>query len=157
MLRKIFAVTLGALLYAVLNLIIIIGPLISGFVTGRLARCKPKEGFIIGILSATLGFCIFVYIVNFANFRIDNLLDILIFWIFLVWNLVGFLFSGIGGALGSMLSEPISFFSNFRKPKKRKVVGKEPDAEVYVICPNCGFSNPEKNECCNSCGTKLVG
>jgi len=155
MLKKIFAVTVGALLYSVLNLIIIIGPLISGFVAGWLARCRVKEGFIIGVLSATLGFCISTYIINFANLRIDSFLNILIFWILLLWNLVGFLFSGIGGALGSMLSEPIDLFS-FRKYRGR-VMEKEPDAEIYVICPNCGFSNPEKNEYCNSCGTKLVG
>jgi len=157
MLKKILAVTVGALLYSVLNLIIIIGPLISGFVAGWLARCRLKEGFIIGVLSATLGFCISTYIINFnfASPRIYNLLDILIFWIFLVWNLVGFLFSGIGGAIGSMLSEPIYLFSS-RKPRKKKVM-EEVEAEIYVICPNCGFSNPEKNEYCNSCGTKLVG
>ncbi len=156
MLKRILAVTVGTLLYIVLNWIIIIGPLLSGFITGRIARCGLKRGFLIGILSAALGFGVLIYAINFANIGIGDPWNILLLWIFLLWNLVGLLFSGIGGALGSALSEPIDFSSSFRKHRKKRVSEKEPGTEVYVICPNCGFSNPEQNEYCNSCGTRLV-
>jgi hypothetical protein len=156
MFEKILAVAVGAFLYIILNWVIVIGPIISGFAAGRLARCKPKDGFFVGVLSAILGFCIIAYAMDFTAFRVNSLWDFLVSWIFLLWNLIGFLFSGVGGALGSLIAEPLGFFPGVRRHGRGSVV-KESDPLVYVICPNCGFSNSERNEYCKSCGAKIVG
>lgn len=157
MLRKILAVIVGALLYILLNWIVILGSIASGFAAGWVARCSSKCGFLIGALSAALGFCVFLYVMKFTSLAVDTLLDFLLFWMFIIWNLVGFLFAGIGGILGSMLYKPMGPLSKIRGSGGSRKSGIEPKVDVYVICPNCGFSNSEENEYCKSCGTKLVG
>jgi hypothetical protein len=157
MLRVLSGVIAGSLLYTILNWVPIIGPLCSGFVAGWVARCGARRGFTVGILSAAIGFLAILYLAYSVNLRIVSIWDILLLWIFLVWNLAGFLFSGIGSTLGSALSEPIDLLSKLQRHGKTGAGGKGRDAMVYVICPNCGFGNNEKNEYCSSCGKRFVG
>ncbi|MBN2014861.1 MAG: zinc ribbon domain-containing protein [Candidatus Altiarchaeota archaeon] len=154
MIRKILAITVGAAIYPLSFWILFLGPMMSGFVAGWIAKTKPKEGFILGVVSAFLGFLILVHALDVFNIGIITLSDVLFFWIFMLWNLFGFLLAGVGGVLGSLLSKPVEALKETKKPLKDF---KEPAAEVYLVCPSCGHSNSEEDEYCKSCGTRLVG
>lgn len=156
MLRKIIAVALGTVLYPVLGWIIVLGPIMSGFAVGWIARCKPKEGFILGSVSAFLGFLLLMHALNVLDIDLITLSDVLVFWAFMLWNLFGFLLAGVGGVLGSILSKPMESVHEAGTQKKTVMVEESP-AEVYVVCPACGHGNSEEDEYCKSCGTKLVG
>ncbi|MEA3254281.1 MAG: zinc ribbon domain-containing protein [Candidatus Altiarchaeota archaeon] len=148
--RLLFAVLAGSLLYVILVWIPLIGPLIVGLTAGWIARCNVRKGFFIGVLS---GFTGFLYLVHIAFPDMNFFL----WWIFLVWNLFAFLFTGVGAVLGSMMSKTNEFFTYYKNSFAGGNKPYEPQAEVYtlIICPNCGLSNPEESVYCSSCGNPL--
>lgn len=154
-LRILFAVLTGSLLYIVLILIPIIGPLITGLIAGWIAKSKPKTGFFIGVISGIIGF-LFLIFIAFPTWNLN--LNFFVWWIFLIWNLIAFLFTGVGAILGSMMSTTADFFSKFDRSERRKkedIYVHEPETPIFVVCPNCGMSNPEDKGYCSSCGTPL--
>jgi MFS family permease len=169
-----FAVFAGSVLYTLLLLIPVIGPLIAGITAGKISKCKPARGFYIGVTSGIIGF-IFLISVAFPTWNLN--LNFFVWWIFMIWNLVAIMLTGIGSMLGSVMFATSKFFSDLREPLRGEKEGVgfgefgeqtgessgeqfyEPGAEVYtfLICPRCGVSNPEDNDYCDSCGASLKG
>ncbi len=155
--KKITAIAVGSILYASLNWIIVLGPIIAGFASGWILKDKKiKNGFNTGVTSALLGFLIIIGFMDVTGIEITSFTDALVFWMFIAWNLLGFILCGIGGALASMFVEPIILFKELRKPKREETGDEEITGETYVICPACGYSNLEQDEYCRSCKTNIM-
>jgi hypothetical protein len=146
---------LGATTYVFLSWIIMIGPLISGFMSGLVAGGGGRRGFTTGLLSAIAGFIILVALMNAAGLEVKGVVAILLYWVFILTNLFGFLLSAVGGAIGAMIAgQPKSIGP--KEPQQENIFH-ERAAEVYVICPACGHSNREQDEFCKHCGTHILG
>jgi hypothetical protein len=153
MLRRLAGIMLGATTYVFLSWIIIIGPFISGFMSGLVAGGGGRRGFTTGLFSAIAGFIIIVALMNAAGLEVNGIIAILLYWVFILTNLVGFLLSACGGALGAMIAgQPKAN----KRPKHEDIFPESP-TEVYVICPACGHSNREQDESCRHCGTHILG
>ncbi|MBM3309516.1 MAG: zinc ribbon domain-containing protein [Candidatus Altiarchaeales archaeon] len=172
------AVTAGGLLYVGLNWIPIIGPLAVGFLVGYTAKDDPRNGFRLGVYSATFGaFLLAVILGNsglFNTTEAGTLLSMLVAWILVMWNLAGIMLAGLGGILGSLVGQArtmlgmipsglnmIPFGISFGMPKPRRVLklqappGGEEKRIKFRICENCGSSNQEDSKTCENCRKKL--
>jgi hypothetical protein len=96
----------GGLLYAGLLWLAVLGPLLAGFVSGLLASGSLRRGFNAGVFSGFTGFCFVVLMLlrlGLADVSGLGLLALLLVsWMFLLWNAVGILLSGVGGVVGAM-------------------------------------------------------
>lgn len=160
-LRILFAVLVGSLIYIPLVLIPLLGPLITGLVAGWISKTSTKRAFFIGVISGTLGFLFLVFIVV-PNWNLR--LNLFLWWIFFIWNLIAILFTGVGASFGSMISSTAEFFSDFRRfrikdrgkgEERKRFYESEAEIHTFIICPNCGISNPEESEYCSNCRTRF--
>ena len=142
----------GALLYMILNWIPVIGPLFMGMRVGRMVKGHPMKGAGIGILSAVVGF-FFLNVFIFPNWDIFGRV------LLIGWNVIGIIFAGIGGAIGSMKSAISDFKISGDKRNTNtnlfQTFKSGNNVKTLVICPNCSSTNPEGREHCGSCGAKL--
>ncbi len=141
--RLILAVTIGASLYVLLFWIPLIGPVIAGLYTGKIAHSGMRKGLIAGFFSGISGF-VFLSLYVFPRWGVFN--NFLLTWIILLWNSFGIILTTIGGAFGSIL------LTRSGGEKERR---HEESSHTLIVCPNCGFANPEGQKYCNSCGTHL--
>jgi len=171
------AVFSGGVLYVGLNWIPIIGPIIVGFLVGYTVKENPRNGFRLGVYSATLGAAMIAVILgNSGLFNMagsGTLLAMLIAWILIIWNLVGILLAGLGGMLGALVGQAKTMFDmipklemlpfgiSFGMPKPKRVLKLQaPPVEEekrikFNICEYCGSSNPELNKVCDTCRKRL--
>lgn len=155
---KALTVFLGGLAYLGLNWIPVLGPLAVGFIVGYVRRAGPRDGFRLGVYSGLVGFAgvlvLFKYnsILPFEGSSVFP--SFLALWIIVLWNLVGVLFAGVGGALASMFFHAQDFFEQ-RFPGAGGSVGWRGKAASFIICPNCGSGLREGLGTCPSCGGKV--
>ena len=144
-----------------------------GFKAGIYSACLGV--IILAILFANTG------LFNFSGAGI--ILVLLAIWILFIWNLVGILLAGLGGIVGSITGQTQRIFEgilpglaglpfgvSFNMPKAKRVLrleapplDKQEDIKPaneekkmkFVICPNCGSSNPESNNVCENCKQNL--
>lgn len=150
-LRGIVGIIAGGILYSAMIWIPIIGPFITGFITGYVSRGGIKRGFFAGLLSGICGFTLLIYLItSHLSVISGEIINILVLWIITLWNITGIFFSALGGAIGAMTSLSSDIFVGRWKSKTR--ISR---VKTYIICPNCGSSNPESAKTCRSCGTVL--
>jgi hypothetical protein len=147
----------GGLLYVVLNIIPLIGPLAAGFLTGYWAGGGFKRGFKTAALGAVVGSIAVAY--AFIRFGISDsagvsqLMLLFMAWVLLVWNLVGILLAAVGGGVGALGKEvytviPKNLIDSFK-------VGKDTPGLEYMVCPECGQGNVTSATSCIGCGKPL--
>jgi hypothetical protein len=158
-LSYVLTLLVGCLTYVGINWIPIAGPLIVGVVVGYLRRVGPKDGFKTGIYSGILGFAVIAFLFYRAHvFNLDGvgkLTSILILWVFLLWNIVGILLAGVGGAVSSMVFHAHDFFGRVFDYAPERSHSKD-DVTSYLICSNCGMGVSEGSVDCPSCGGKIT-
>ncbi|MFH1787912.1 MAG: DUF5518 domain-containing protein [Candidatus Altiarchaeota archaeon] len=132
---------IGALSYVGLNWIPILGPLAAGGVVGYLRRRGPRDGFRIAAISGVFGALAVVYL--FAETGVLAFNDMsafpsfLVMWIILLWNVVGVLLTGAGGALASMFFHAHDFLER-RFDGGRERPGGSQGSASFIICERCG-------------------
>lgn len=146
----IFGITIGSLLYVILNFIPLIGPFLAGVTTGKFSR-NLKQGILGGFLSGVVGSLLVFFIFSnwlytwsiFGKFLAGSFL--------LIWNLVGIIFTTLGGIIGSAFSFQKRIWERFTPEKEEEEVKRK----ILVVCKNCKTANPKGREYCKSCGEKL--
>jgi len=156
--RGLILIAAGGILYVGLNWIPIIGPLLVGLFVGYYGKGSVKAAFDRGIASGLAGSVMVAVILFKANvFQTSGselALTFMFAWILFVWNVVGMLFCGLGGAAGAMagslndLYKTITGRYNHAKPESGDI--------AYRICPKCGAGNLERAMFCSSCGSALT-
>jgi hypothetical protein len=135
-------------LYVGLNWVPIAGPLIVGFTAGWLRRGTPKECFKMGVYSAMIGFIAISALFSWWRMSTPSnepVFSLLAAWIILLWNVLGIILAGLGGAAAGL-------FGVFNR-----LVGLDTGAEKskttvsYAICENCGCGY--SGESCTLCGS----
>ncbi|HDN83667.1 MAG TPA: hypothetical protein ENG50_04820 [Candidatus Altiarchaeales archaeon] len=153
-LRFIVLSIIGGILYFFLSWIPLLGTLLSGFFLGKKAHLSRKESFFLGIFSGLIGI-LFLYLVFFSKWEIN----LLMFWMLMIWHLSSILFLSIGIFLGSFFRSLSDIFKLLRSRRFEFYIGDEsnetPEVEVRVICPRCYKSNPSWNKFCEFCGARL--
>ncbi|MFH1055727.1 MAG: hypothetical protein V1744_06500 [Candidatus Altiarchaeota archaeon] len=155
--RSVLSISAGALFYAALNWVPVIGPLSVGAFTGYVVGGGFKRGFNHGICASTAGAILVAYLL--ASYNIlpttgtNTLLKAFTIWVLLVWNITGILFAGVGGGFGAVGKDlqtmiPKGIHDMISPPKTKPGVN-------YMICKNCGQGNVEAAETCVSCNIKL--
>ena len=155
--REAFAVLTGGVLYAGLNWIPVLGPLAVGALVGFYGTKSVKRGFDLGVCSGVLGSLAVALILFrtgvFEGSGTQAILLLLFGWIMFVWQLVGILLCGIGGAGGvglkSIKAALTSLFDGHINWGADKSV-------VYRICPKCNEGTPDKNGVCVRCGSAIA-
>jgi hypothetical protein len=155
MLRRLLGIVIGGVSYILLSWAIIFGPIVSGFFSGIAAGGGARRGFYIGLLSAALGFVALVAAMDAVGISVNNAVDALLIWVFVLANIFGCLLSALGGALGGMVAGAPAAAGNQRKQRPENIFH-ETAASVYVICPACGHSNGERDEYCRNCGKRIL-
>lgn len=147
MLRIAAGILVGSPLYFVLNWIPLLGPFISGFISGRITGGR---GFLVGFLSGISGFALLVFLA-FPRLGISN--SLLLMWVMLFWHFIAIIISAVGGALGSASGVMKGFswaMGREARPERREV-----SAEVLIVCSRCGTGNAEISARCKECGEAL--
>jgi hypothetical protein len=150
------SVIIGGLVYVGLNWIPLIGPLAVGAFVGYLRRRGPRDGFKAGTTTALLGFLGVIYLLSSTSLlplRGITLPSLLVFWILLLWNVVGILLAGVGGALSSMFFHAHDFLE--RRLEYSGGVENPVSVISYSLCSNCGVSIKDDLHECPSCGLRV--
>jgi hypothetical protein len=156
-LRSAAAVVFGGLLYAVLNWIPLVGPLVMGMITGYWVGGGFTNGFRHASVAAALGSTLVAFLL--AQYGLTDASGVttpmifFIVWVLMVWNIAGIILGGIGGGLGAIGRDlhqliPEAVRDKFREPMAKSGV-------EYIICPGCGQGNLSSAAACIGCGRAL--
>jgi len=162
-LRVLYGLLTGSLLYIPLVLLPLAGPLYVGIFAGKKARTMPITGFFVGVGAVAMGYLFWVYaIFPLFGIKTDDALSGIILLLFLAWNIFCALLAGIGGILGSILSYSEKMLSgqNLQGMKNKPdgtddISTPETTPPTFIICPSCGTSNQEDSKHCKNCGKDI--
>ncbi|MBN2251000.1 MAG: zinc ribbon domain-containing protein [Candidatus Altiarchaeota archaeon] len=153
--RLLLGIFTGTIMYTPLVLVPFIGPLAAGFATGWIAKTRPQKAFSAGLFSGLLGFLAWdLYIIPAWEIETGYLFWIF-WWMFLVWNLLGMILSGVAASLGSAMSSTKEVLSEYGKQNRMRETRYETDPPVYVICKSCGATNPDDSIYCAICNERI--
>jgi len=155
-LRILAGTVAGAILYIPLVLVPVAGPLASGFAAGWVARTTPMKAFWTGFAAGALGFLAWVFYILPGWDLKPDLISGVFLWVFLAWNMLSVMASAVGSIFGSMISSARKLLSDFgERTREERRVERDADVPVYVICPECGASNPDESALCEACGANI--
>ena len=147
----------GALAYAALNWIPVLGPLSLGIFVGYGVGGGFGRGFRHGAASAVLGTLIVAYLFLQGGvlepIASNRLLTVFILWVLLVWNCVGIFAAAMGGGAGAVGKDLKTLIP--REIRDMLSARKEKPAQDYMICQACGQGNVASATTCISCGHAL--
>jgi hypothetical protein len=155
--KSILAVAVGALLYAILNWIPIVGPVAAGLFVGVRVGGGFKRGFNRGIHAGALGCLIIVVILSgydvFNAAGGSGLLTFFILWVLLAWNVLGVFLAGVGAGFGAVGKDIHSLIP--RDIRDTLFPREDKNGVDYLICPVCGSGNVKSASTCVSCGANI--
>jgi hypothetical protein len=161
LLRAVYGIIAGTLLYIPLMLVPFAGPLYAGIFAGKKARTMPLTGFLVGIASAALGYLFWTHeVFPLFNIRTADYVSGIFRVLFLGWNIFCALLAGIGGMMGSILAyseKMLSGYNGARRENKQTEDIRPPETSppTFIICPSCGTSNQEDSTHCKNCGRDI--
>jgi hypothetical protein len=154
--RFVLGTAVGAIFYVPLTLVPIIGPLLAGYVSGRIAKTGVTTGIILGGVSSCLGFIAWInFIYPQVNGSLDSTLSWVFLWVFVIWNITSIVFM-IGGAVIAGIqntADKIKIMS--RIPEDETMNTEFNVTNTFIVCPNCGSANPENSDKCSFCGAQI--
>ncbi|MBU0761604.1 MAG: hypothetical protein KKD39_01135 [Candidatus Altiarchaeota archaeon] len=152
--RSLVFIVCGALLYTVLNWVPILGALIVGLVVSFGSGDGFRRGFRNGISAGLLGLAMVFYLVVANNILPyegkDLVLTLFIYWILLVWNVLGAFIVGLGAGFGCWGRSIKTLLPPEWFDDKNDSRGAE-----YRIC-SCGQGNNANAKTCSKCSSELM-
>jgi hypothetical protein len=148
-------ICVGSLLYVILNLIPIIGPLLVGITSGKISNGGLKRGFFVGLLSGIIGYLLVLFIFSQWIQSWNIIGKLFVGTLLLLWNFFGIILTGIGGVIGVIFFPFSKRGGVYTLNKSRKKEG-ENNIKTFVVCKKCKTANPKgENKYCSSCGEEL--
>lgn len=155
--KRAAAILLGAILYAILNWIPVIGALISGLIVGYLVGGGFKGGFKHATYASALGAITVSYMIASYGLQdvgnTNKLIMLFMIWVTAIWHLAGIFFSGLGGGFGAVGKD---IFTVIPKGFRDLITRQRPKPGIdYIICSKCGQGNVSSATTCIGCGKNL--